>query len=149
MEVVVVIFLLGILSIVLVPIVNSTLISTRTATIAEVMAEDIRLAKQIAQTTHDSIWVVFNATDDKYSVYEGPSEASRSLIKNPGTQSNWVVLFSDPQYKGADITSESFGTTGLLFNQWGDAASSGTIVLNSGDVTVTVTELTGKVEVDN
>lgn len=149
-ELILTIAILGILSIVFVPILMDVLLSTRIHTSAQVLVKDIHSAQTLASTTHDSIWVVFDTSTDEYSIYTGSSIQTRTLVKNPLTQSDWVVSLNDPKYKGADFTSVSFGSppsTELLFNPWGDAMSGGTIVFNNGELTVQVTELTGKTEI--
>ncbi|MBC8402081.1 MAG: prepilin-type N-terminal cleavage/methylation domain-containing protein [Candidatus Marinimicrobia bacterium] len=146
-EVIITLVILGILVVVGVPIVMNLLLSMRIHTAAEVMVSDINAARSIASTTHDSIWVVFDTGTEEYSIYKGSSVSTRILIKNPMTQSDWIVTLQDPKYKGADIISASFGSSSeLLFDQWGDATSGGTIILNN-ELTVQVTELTGKTEI--
>ncbi|MEE9166600.1 MAG: GspH/FimT family pseudopilin [Candidatus Neomarinimicrobiota bacterium] len=135
---------IGILSVVAVPIITDTLGSTRIYTAAQRIVSDIQEAQSFAKASHDSVWVVFDVVNDEYSLYRGEDNAVRDIQKHPVTGDDWIVSFQVALYRGVDITSASFGgSTELLFDSWGDATSGGTVVLNNS-VTVQVTELTGR-----
>ena len=124
-----------------------TLDSMRMRTAAQRIVSDIGSARDLASTTHDSVWVVFEPDSEKYSLYRGGSVETRSLVKNPASGQDWSISFKDPQYKGVDITEASFGLAmELLFDPWGDATTGGSVVLNN-KLTIDVEELTGKTEI--
>ncbi len=146
-ELIIVIVILGILSIFLVPIVNSALISTRVSASVEILAQDIQTVRDLAGTKHDTLWIVFDSLNEKYTVYKGPSVATRSIMNHPNSHNEWIVSFDNATYKGVDITSETFGSNGLYFDAWGDAVVGGSIVLNNGEKTISITQLSGKVSI--
>ena len=147
MQLIILTVILGILSVVAVPIITDTLGSTRIHTAAQRIVSDIQEAQSLANASHDSVWVVFDVVNDEYSLYRGTSVSERDIQKHPLTGDDWIISFKDPVYKGVDITSASFGASPeLLFDSWGDAVSGGTVVLNN-TLTIQVTELTGKTEI--
>lgn|GEM_PF-247217 len=146
-ELIIVAIILGVLAVIAVPMTMETLDSLRMRTAAQRIVSDIGSARELAGATHDSIWVVFDTEEEEFSLYNGSSVSNRTLVNNPASGLDWTISFKDPQYKGVDITSASFGQSDeLLFDPWGDATAGGTVVLNA-QITIAVEALTGKVEI--
>lgn len=105
------------------------------------IASDLALAQTRARTTSTSQTIIFDVTNNQYTI---------SGLADPDNRSqNYVVNLKDEPYL-ATIGTASFGGAGTLtFNGYGDPANAGTITIISGAWTkqITLSAQTGLVSI--
>lgn len=97
---------------------------------AQRIAADINLARWQAHAASGQS-IVFNLTSNNYSL--------PGVSGLPGQPSPYTVTLSSDPY-GATLTSATFGSgTTLTYDQYGQPSSAGTVVVQSGSFSKTVT----------
>jgi len=95
---------------------------------AQRVAADVAYTQRLAKTTSTSQTMVLTLSPAGYSV------PGASALDGSGSYS--VNLLSDPYQ--ASISSVSFAASTISFDRFGRPASGGTIVLQSGSITKTI-----------
>ena len=129
----------------------------------EKLLSDIRYAKRLAMTNHRIYGILFDVSENSYTVYdygEPPldPEEEPSAVEDPYRPGNPLTVDYDEDryYNGIEIISAVFGETNeLKFNPFGvpydgdnaELAANGSVVINyrGNDFTITVIPRTGKV----
>jgi prepilin-type N-terminal cleavage/methylation domain-containing protein len=162
-EVLVVVVILGIASAIVLPQVTSQ-DDTSAASAARVVMADLLYAQNRAidmQTTH---YVAFDTANQQYTLYSSMSPAT--VLQHPVYQNNYVMTFgqsgSNNISQSVTLSSANFnGQTTIAFDETGvpysynagvatPLSSAGTIVLTSGDysLTISVAPDTGEITVN-
>ena len=144
-ELLIVIVILGIAAAVAVPMMSSAA-SMQIRAAGNMVAADLEYAKSMAISRGKRYSVVFSAANETYEI----RDVNDAIIKHPITQreNGYVVDFSsDGRLDRIDITSVDFDGKstvkfdylGSPYNEDNGALNSGTITLQAGGITKTVT----------
>ena len=148
-ELVIVITILGILSVVAMPNLDS-IASARTDMAAWKLAADLRYARAMALATHTATSVLYDPALEKYTVYS--NNGASTVAKNPVTQTaaGFIVTFGSGAYSRVAIGTATFGADAkLIWDAEGFPDSGGTLTLTGNGVTHTITVTTaGRVQVN-
>lgn len=143
-ELILIISIIGILVSMAIPRVGNIMEGVNEKAVSDRLIQDFNLVRSMAVSQHDTTWLIVDQAQNQYGLWIGPS-GSRVLIPDPNTGES-IVLDLDSAYSGVQITSASFGgSSEVSFNWWGTPSSGGTIVLNGGSRTITLTAETGLV----
>ena len=115
--------------------------------LTEVQVRDaVQWAQAVARSTRTPHGVNFDTTDDRLAVVT----TSGQPIEDPLTKAEYIIEFTRPnQPTRIEITSADFGASGatLLFDAQGVPLTGGTVVIERGSLstTLTVNAATGRV----
>ncbi len=113
---------------------------------ARMLSCDLQFAQDAAVTSQQPVTVVFDTTDDSYSLRN-----ASGLLIHPMTKAEYVVDFSSMRgFENIKVVLASFGgATQLTFDELGSPDNAGTIRLQSGAHVywVAVSSATGRVTV--
>lgn len=148
-EIVVVMSVLGILAVVAVP--NScSVLSTRQKVAARMIAKDLGFARQHALATGRTVWVVFSASGDTYSLLEEPAGSTGRggavALTDPATGAAFVQRLNVNEFGAVDLTAASIGGGSEVGFDWrGRPKTNDTTFLSSAG-TVTISGATISIE---
>ena len=119
-------------------------VNARVSAAINQITTDIDQAKAISMSMRKQVKIIFNQTNETYTVYE-----DGNVFNNFPGSDNGVVNLSDNNNSGVDITSVNLnGSNVITFTKWGDCLQSGTIILN--DIKeIHIKNLTGYWEIVN
>ena len=160
-ELVMVILILGIISAVIL-LRTPSLPTFRSDQAAYKIKSDIRYAQSYALTAQKRTRISFDVGAETYTVYYESSPGNWTIMTDPLKKSNFVVDFTEQEFKGIDIISTDFAGTnfGLVFDAAGipygynpsdgstAALSSEGSVSISGSISIKVEPNTGKVTIE-
>jgi len=159
-EVVVVIVLLVILAGAAVPTLNA-LGENRAATAARLLLHDLSFARQRAQSTSVTAWVLIDTAAETWSILvedpDNPGRADASLLTDLATGRPYIATLGTGQLNGVQIVSAVFDGDAEIGFDWlgrprnaaeADLASDGVIVL-TGNYQVQVEVETGYVSLQS
>jgi Tfp pilus assembly protein FimT len=132
-DMVVVLIIVAILGSVALPRYSLALARYRVTATANRILADVSLAQSVAKMTSGGQTITFSTTNNNYqfSSYAGP------LGGTP--QANYTVSLSTDPYD-ATISSVSFNSTSqLVYDRYGQPANGGTVVVQVGTYTKTIT----------
>lgn len=143
-EILVVVVILGIISLMAIPMISSGAdFQIRAA--ANMIAADLEYAKSLAITNQNHYSIVFDAAGDSYQMLD----SSGGVVEDPVRAGSGVAVdfSSDSRFGQVDIASVSFDTTdtvefdylGAPYNGFSSSLSSGEIVLTAGQGAITIT----------
>ncbi len=142
MELVIVILIFGILAAISAPRVTGLLTAMEMKAAREKLLDDLRYIGNMAISHHDTTWIVFNINSNSYALYNGPSQGSRQLIRDPSTNRDAVVNIGD-MFNGIYMSQVNFGGSNEIYFDWyGSPSTGGNIILN-GQRVIHVTEGSG------
>lgn len=130
-EIVIVVMIIGILASAAAPSMLTSLHQARVTAAARRLKADLLLARSQAVTTNTSRQVVFFESQNRYQLVgvTDPNHANESYIVDLA-ESPYLVAYSSVSF-GADQS--------VTFDQYGQANCSGSVVIQSGNQTSTVT----------
>jgi prepilin-type N-terminal cleavage/methylation domain-containing protein len=155
MEVLIVLVILAIVAIVAIPIASSASgVQLRSA--ANMIAADLEYVKSAAITGAQDFSVVFDSEQESYWV----EDTEGTVIAHPVKKGfNYVVNLLDEGLGKVDIVSADFDSTstvkfdyfGSPYNGSNDPLNSGIIILQAGEVTITIAvePVTGFISITN
>ncbi len=146
-EIMVVLVILGILSVVIVPRLYDSYVSTSETSALNQVVRDIRYAGEYALAKRDTVWVEFDVPGNSYAIYGGDTVAEKTLLENTRGEGNFVIQLGAGEYQRLTLTSANFdGSPNLEFDKFGIPilSNNGVVVLNS-TYTITVESETGTV----
>jgi len=143
-EIILVVSILVILGMTIVPNVYSLLTTLNINSAKERIVQDINYIQDYAITRHTNTWLEFDLNAGNYTIYAGPSLATRVLINDyKGEYSGTVPLQS--LYQDIVINSADFdGNTTFSYDWWGTPSAGGAIVLNNA-TQINLSKITGYV----
>ena len=119
-------------------------INARVSAAINQITADIDQAKTISMSMRKQIKIIFNQTNETYTVYKDGNVFNDFPGSNNGT-----VNLSENNNFGVDITSVNLnGSNVITFTKWGDCLQSGTITLNERRE-IHIKNLTGYWEIVN
>lgn len=155
-EVIIVVVIIAIASMMAVPMFSSaTSMQVRSA--ADIVASDLEYAKSLAITKGQNYSVVFDKTTESYAI----NDQAGAVIAHPVKKGfNYQVNFRDDRrLNKVDIVNVDFDSTakitfdylGSPHNGSGSPLNSGTVRLQAGGVTITITvePVTGFISIQN
>lgn len=148
-ELLIVIVIIGITAAIAVPLMSSAA-SVQIRAAGGIVAADLEYAKSLAITTGQSHKVVFNVGNDSYEIVD----IGDNPIEHPVTKKNaYVVDFAaDGRLDRVSIQSAVFnGSDTVTFDSLGSPDSGGSVELQAGGITrtVTVEAVTGFISVSD
>ena len=160
-ELVVVIVLVAIMAAAAVPAIGS-MASAKPGAAARHLARGLTFARQQALARGVTRWVVFNTTDERYSVLieslASPGRAGATALIDPATGRSFVQSFVSGEYSHVDLVSVSIGGaagTDLGFDWLGRPVNAaGTLLTATSTITlggghsISVQPQTGLAQVD-
>lgn len=144
LELMVVLLLLGIISAIAVPSINSTLDEMKLDSAAQEIVSAIYYIQSLAIKEGIVYGVQFNAETNSFNCIQ------TGLVINPLDKKQYQVDFNaEGHLQGVDITSASFLAGKLTFDSLGEASESGTVLLDYAgrQKTITVSAPIGKVTI--
>ena len=143
-ELIVMIIILGILgSLSSVRIKNISSNVKVTSAINQIRA-DIDMVKELALSSHNSMSISFNQSQDSYTVFK-----NGSIMQDYPESENGVIKLSDGSFSNVDITSVNFNNSNIIsFDKWGNVLNSGFVVLNQNH-TLQISGMNGLMEISN
>ena len=127
-EVVVVMFIIGIFAAAVLPHFRNTLDSANLMSAAGKLKDDLHYIHNFAVTNHRSTWFTVDVNSNSYSygIYSTPPSSDPVELTDPATGQPAIIHLDD--YHSV-ITSETLGG-GFDYSWWGTPSNSGQIVLN-------------------
>lgn len=147
-EVIIVVVILSIAAMIAVPMMSSAeTFQLRSAT--SMLASDLEYAKNLAISKGQTISVVFDDGDDSYSL----EDQTGTTLEHPVKKGfNFIIDFgSDGTFEKVEINQVNLADSILEFDSLGSPDEGGTVVLNAGGETLTVTiePVTGYISVSD
>lgn len=138
-EIVTVVLIIGIISAVAVPKVYDSMNSYHLTLAADTIIADLKYARQEARSRSQSISIIFDLTNDSYTISDVSSR------NHPGQ--SYVVNLQDSKTP-ADITDVKNGPV-IVFNQYGIPGGDHEIdlVVGNDDITIAIDEHSGRVSI--
>jgi len=136
LELLIVIVVLAIAALTAIPMMSSAAtIQIRSA--ANMIAADLEYAKSLSISRGQSYSVVFDTDAESYQI----EDQANSVIEHPVKKGfNYIVNFRNDGLERVDISDADFnGVAEVHFNCLGSPDNGGSIVLQAGDATVTIT----------
>ena len=148
-ELLIVIVIIGIAATIAVPLISSAA-SMQIRAAGGIVAADLEYAKSMAITTGQPHSVVFERATERYSI-QCPVG---TVIKHPITQKDngYIVDFAtDGRLDRVDLFNTTFTGETVTFNSLGSPDNGGSVVLQAGGIsrTVTVEAVTGFISVSD
>ncbi|MFC1784139.1 Tfp pilus assembly protein FimT/FimU [Candidatus Neomarinimicrobiota bacterium] len=127
-EVVVVLFIIGIFVAAVLPKFRNTLDNANLMSAAGKLKDDLHYIHNFAVTHHRSTWftVDINSNSYSYGIYSTPPNSDPVELTDPATGQPAIIHLDD---YNSIITSETLGG-GFDYSWWGTPSNSGQIVLN-------------------
>lgn len=127
-ELVVTMFIIGIIAVFVLPSIRNTVDSANLATAAGKLKDDLHFIHNFAVTNHRSTWFTIDINSNSYSygIYATPPGSDPIELTDPATNQPAIIYLDD--YRCV-ITSETLGG-GFDYSWWGTPTNSGQIVLN-------------------
>jgi prepilin-type N-terminal cleavage/methylation domain-containing protein len=147
-EILIVMVIIAIVSLTAVPMMSSaSSIQIRSA--SSMIAADLEYAKSMAISRGQSYSVVFDQNAESYRI----DDQDGNVIQHPVKKGfDYIVDFgSDSRLNRIDMTGASFnGSPSVEFDSMGSPDSGGTVSLQAGDTTVTITvePITGYISIN-
>lgn len=130
MELIIVIFIIGILSAIMVPKFTGLLTSMQMKAAREKILNDLKYIENYAISHHDTTWIVIDQNNNSYALYRGPSSSNRQILHDPSTNQDALIDIG-ALFNGVSVSQYDFGGSNeLFFNWYGSPSSGGNIVLN-------------------
>jgi prepilin-type N-terminal cleavage/methylation domain-containing protein len=144
-ELMIVIVIIGIAAAMAVPMISSAA-SFQIRSAANVVAADLEYAKSMAISRGRSYSVVFDSATESYQI----KDPNGSPVTPPGRKDT-VRFGAGSQLNNVLITSVSFSSGTVTFDYLGSPNNGGTVELQAGGITKTVTvePVTGFISVSN
>jgi prepilin-type N-terminal cleavage/methylation domain-containing protein len=147
-EILIVMVIITIAALTAVPMMSSAS-SVQIRSAASMIAADLEYAKSMAISRGQNYSVVFDQNTDSYRIEDQDSNVIQHPVKKGF---DYLVDFrSDTRLNRVDITGANFSATSdVEFDSMGSPDSGGTVSLQAGDTTVTVTvePITGYISVN-
>jgi len=142
-ELVLVMFIIGICTTLAAPRVGGTLARHRAYAAANRVAVDMALARQTARATSASVTIRFDHVSGDYTLDPVPDPNAPDR--------NYVVHLSQEPYNISELTADFGGNSQLTFNGWGTPNSGGTVRMSAGTSLrfVSVDPATGETTIHN
>ncbi len=119
-------------------------VNARVSAAINQITTDIDQAKTISMSMRKQVKIIFNPTNETYTIYE-----DGNIFDNFPGSDNGVVKLSNSSDSGVDITSVNLnGSNTITFTKWGDCLQSGIIILNDTRE-IHIDNLTGYWEIIN
>jgi prepilin-type N-terminal cleavage/methylation domain-containing protein len=127
-EIVVVMFIIGILVAAVLPKFRNTMDSANLMSAAGKLKDDLHYIHNYAVTHHRSAWFTVDIISNSYSygIYATPPSSNPVELTDPATNQPAIINMDD---YNSIITSETLGG-GFDYSWWGTPSNSGQIVLN-------------------
>ena len=127
-EIVVVMFIIGILVAAVLPNFRNTMASANLMSAAGKLKDDLHYIHNFAVTHHRNTWftVDINSNSYSYGIYATPPSSNPVELTDPATNQPAIINMDD---YNSIITSETLGG-GFDYSWWGTPSNSGQIVLN-------------------
>ena len=146
MELIIVILLIGIFTAVAMTKTKTGLSTIREQIAIDQITSDIDLVKSMAFGMHDTMTIVFSASQESYSIFNG-HDGSRSLVEDYPNSDDGVISLDNSTMRDVNLQSVNFdGESFLQFLPLGDIRSGGSLAINNK--TITIQPITGKSSVD-
>ncbi|MBN2447261.1 MAG: prepilin-type N-terminal cleavage/methylation domain-containing protein [Phycisphaerae bacterium] len=129
-EVVVVLAIVSILAGMAIPRFANSLARQRAESAARRVAADLEFASRRAAQMSSAVTVTFNTTTHSYEL-DGVDNPDR-----PGNR--YKVYLALPPYRARIVSADFGGTAKVAFDGYGHANSSGTVIINGGDIDQTI-----------
>ena len=113
-------------------------VNARVSAAINQITADIDQAKTISMSMRKQVKIIFNQTNETYTIYE-----DQNVFNNFPGSDNGVVNLSNSDNSGVDITSVNLnGSNTITFTKWGNCLQSGIIILN-GTREIHIDKVTG------
>jgi prepilin-type N-terminal cleavage/methylation domain-containing protein len=152
-ELMIVIVIIGIAAAIAVPMISSAA-SFQIRSAANMVAADLEYAKSLAIGTGQNYSVVFDAANNRYWIVAGTGGTVDTAIEHPVKKGfKYVIDFdsdADRRLDDVTVTNPDFGgSSTVTFDSLGSPSNGGTVVLQAGGLTrtITVTPVTGFISV--
>ncbi len=101
------------------------------------ITSDIDLARSMAFAKHETIKIVFDTSNESYTIYTDASGTFTTISDFPNSD-NGVISFNSPMLNSVDIEDVDFGdvVNELKFLPLGELYSGGTINLNTKEISI-------------
>jgi prepilin-type N-terminal cleavage/methylation domain-containing protein len=135
-EIIIVVVILSIDAMTAIPMMSSAS-SVQIRSAVNLIAADLEYAKSMAISRGQYYYVVFNESTNSYQI----EDQNHNIIQHPVKKGfSYIMNFSsDKRLSRVDITNVSFPSGTVRFDCLGSPDNGGTITLNTGDTTATVT----------
>jgi len=102
---------------------------------------DIDMVKELALANHKSMSIVFDLSQDTYTVRQN----GVTMQNYPGSQ-NGVINLSSGTFSSIDITNINLNNSNIInFDKWGNVLNEGTITINQNH-TLHISGMNGRME---
>jgi prepilin-type N-terminal cleavage/methylation domain-containing protein len=142
MELIIVILLIGIFASVAMTKTRTGLSTIREQIAIDQITSDIDLVRSMAFGKHDTMTIVFSASNESYAILNGP-DGSRSLVEDYPNSDDGTISLDNSTMRDVNLQSVNFdGESFLQFLPLGDVRSGGSLAINNK--TITIQPITGK-----
>jgi prepilin-type N-terminal cleavage/methylation domain-containing protein len=147
-EVIIAVVILSIVAAVTVPSWSTASDTSQALAAVRIVAADLEYAQSVAITYRKSVTVTFDVDDDSYTVKD-----ASGFLTHPFRKDDFEVAMDDMSgTEEAEISAAEFGspaTATLVFDETGTPTAGGTVKIQAGNAThtITVSGATGRVTV--